>query len=241
MQRTDYYPFGLEIDRNAPLPMSSSRNNVNRFLYNGKELQVGTGLLDYGARMYMPEVGRWGVSDPMAEFDQSLSPYNYTENNPVTNIDPDGMMSFSVNGSDDEILKRGTRFGSMDKRVIGDCPSCTKDKAYDIYRDSKELFTYDGKTASVYNSKGEMAERAARPSEATTIGLPLWYSLGAFAENAPQVGLNALKVGVTIPLMTLAFVLSPTSAGEGSTVKSGNCELQYTTKNFTRVPRSSER
>jgi hypothetical protein len=61
-------------------------------------------------------------------------------------------------------------------------------------------------------------ERAARPSEATTIGLPLWYSLGAFAENAPQVGLNVLKVGVTIPLMTLAFVLSPTSVGEGSTV-----------------------
>ncbi|WP_445438762.1 DUF6443 domain-containing protein [Dyadobacter pollutisoli] len=218
LQRTDYYPFGLEIDRNAPVQTPSARNNVNRFLYNGKELQVGTGLVDYGARMYMPEIGRWGVVDPMAEFYQSLSPYNYTENDPVTNIDPDGMMSFSVNGSDDEILKRGTRFGSMDKRVIGDCPSCPKDKAYDIYRDSKELFTYDGKTASVYNSKGEMAERAARPSEATTIGLPLWYSLGAFAENAPQVGLNALKVGVTIPLMTLAFVLSPTSVGEGSTV-----------------------
>jgi hypothetical protein len=30
--------------------------------------------------------------------------------------------------------------------------------------------------------------------------------------------LNALKVGVTIPLMTLAFVLSPTPAGGNSTV-----------------------
>jgi len=36
-------------------------------LYNEKELQVGSGYLDYGARMYMPEVGRWGAVDPLGE------------------------------------------------------------------------------------------------------------------------------------------------------------------------------
>jgi hypothetical protein len=54
LQRTDYYPFGLEIDRNAPVQTPSARNNVNQYRYNGKELQVGTGFVDYGARMDPP-------------------------------------------------------------------------------------------------------------------------------------------------------------------------------------------
>ncbi|MCU7375755.1 RHS repeat-associated core domain-containing protein [Paucibacter sp. O1-1] len=100
LQRTDYYPFGLEIDRDAPLQMPSARNNVNRFLYNGKELQVGTGLVDYGARMYMPEVGRWGVVDPMSENGRRWSPYTYGFDNPMRFIDPDGMWPGRGSGID---------------------------------------------------------------------------------------------------------------------------------------------
>jgi RHS repeat-associated protein len=91
LQKTDYYPFGLEIDRNAPVQTPSARNNVNRLLYNGKELQVGTGYLDYGARMYLPEVGRWGVVDPMSEITGGFSPFTYGNDNPVLMIDPNGM------------------------------------------------------------------------------------------------------------------------------------------------------
>jgi RHS repeat-associated protein len=66
---------------------------VNRFLYNGKELQVGTGLLDYGARMYMPEIGRWGVADPLSEIAGEFSPFLYGNDNPVLMIDPNGMLT----------------------------------------------------------------------------------------------------------------------------------------------------
>jgi RHS repeat-associated protein len=91
LQKTDYYPFGLEIDRNAPVQTPSARNNVNRLLYNGKELQVGTGYMDYGARMYMPEVGRWGVVDPLTEISAGFSPFMYGNDNPILMIDPNGM------------------------------------------------------------------------------------------------------------------------------------------------------
>ena len=89
VQMDDYYPFGLTFN-------SYQRENSldQRFLYNGKELQdeLDLGWLDYGARMYMPDIGRWGVVDPAAEITY-LSPFNYTENTPLNRIDPTGMFS----------------------------------------------------------------------------------------------------------------------------------------------------
>ncbi|WP_257667145.1 DUF6443 domain-containing protein [Parapedobacter tibetensis] len=84
--RTDYYPFGLQHPTGNVVPATK-----NRYLYNGKEQQDVTGYYDYGARLYDPVIGRWGVVDPLAEDFDDVSPYNYALNNPLRYIDPDGM------------------------------------------------------------------------------------------------------------------------------------------------------
>ena len=86
-ERNDYYAFGKRWD-DPDNPVSD-----NRYLFNGKEAQIigATGWLDYGARMYDPEFGRWFVPDPLAEVYYSTSPYLYVRNNPIMRIDPNGM------------------------------------------------------------------------------------------------------------------------------------------------------
>ncbi|WP_228452024.1 RHS repeat domain-containing protein [Chryseobacterium sp. G0186] len=83
----DYYPFGMNHLKtgNAFFGVGSYKNHK----YNGKELQE-TGMYDYGARMYMADLGRWGVVDPLAEKMRRWSPYNYCFDNPLRFIDPDG-------------------------------------------------------------------------------------------------------------------------------------------------------
>ncbi len=60
LQENHYYPFGQAL--NGPWMNYTAPDNL--YQYNGKELQPdhGLGWYDYGARMYMPELGRWNGS-----------------------------------------------------------------------------------------------------------------------------------------------------------------------------------
>jgi len=61
-----------------------------RYRFNGKEQDEATGFYYYGARYYAPSLSRWLSTDPLAEKYQGFSPYNYTLNNPINLVDPDG-------------------------------------------------------------------------------------------------------------------------------------------------------
>jgi RHS repeat-associated protein len=80
----DYLPFGGSF--HGP-------QQANPFAYNGKELDGVSGLYDYGARWYDPQLGRFIQADSFLGNPgqpQSLNRYVYTYNNPLRYVDPNG-------------------------------------------------------------------------------------------------------------------------------------------------------
>src|SRR5690606_25813671 len=58
-------------------------------------------MYDYGARFYMPDIGRWGVVDGLSEGRPNMSPYRYSFNNPVNATDPNGLWEDWVGTTDE--------------------------------------------------------------------------------------------------------------------------------------------
>jgi RHS repeat-associated protein len=66
-----------------------------RFLFQGREYSAATGLYNFRARWYAPELGRWLSPDPIG-FEGGLNLYEFCGNNPVNFRDPGGLDASSL-------------------------------------------------------------------------------------------------------------------------------------------------
>ncbi len=92
IQYSENYPF-LPIAIRMQTANSWTRENTtgNNFLGNGgTELNTTSNLYDLAYRNYDPILGRMNQIDPMATKYASLTPYNFSFNDPVTFTDPSG-------------------------------------------------------------------------------------------------------------------------------------------------------
>ncbi|SFN42433.1 RHS repeat-associated core domain-containing protein [Chryseobacterium oleae] len=121
LKENNYYPFGLLHQGYNGFDNLRDFDIPYKDKYNGKELQE-TGMYDYGARFYMPDLGRWGATDPLSELQFADSSYSYVFGNPIKFNDPTGMFGedpptkgYSANNPIDvgEIVLTGNRNSSL--------------------------------------------------------------------------------------------------------------------------------
>jgi RHS repeat-associated protein len=103
MEDNAYYPFGLSM---AGISDKAIKTNYaeNKFRVNaGNELQNhefsdGSGLESYDAtfRMYDPQIGRFWQQDYLADWSEDWSPYAFANDNPISLVDPLGLISDST-------------------------------------------------------------------------------------------------------------------------------------------------
>ena len=78
--------------------MASTLGTLNPFRYHGYVYDEETGWYYLSSRYYNPEVGRYLSADTLSSTGQGVLGYNmyaYCLNNPTTNYDPSGSLSFS--------------------------------------------------------------------------------------------------------------------------------------------------
>ena len=82
----------------------------NNYLYNGKELldeNADLGWLDYGFRNYDPQIGRFPQLDPLSWEYPYYTPYQFAGNDPIANVDLDGLEPWNVVSKIKSVLKEG--------------------------------------------------------------------------------------------------------------------------------------
>jgi RHS repeat-associated protein len=138
IQATDYYPFGLSIQK---IPLAGTEN---KYQYNGKEKQDELKMLDYGARFYDPVIGRWDVIDAKSELYFQITPYAYAANMPVNAIDPNGHLVIFIAGMN-------TGNGDSESYWTGSVE--TVQGLQDIYSTPRQNLNFAGEVRNHFNDK----------------------------------------------------------------------------------------
>ncbi len=96
IEEDHYYSFGLKIAAISSRKLGDAGEGKlsNPYLYNDKEMldeDAGLNWYDYGFRNYDPQIGRFMQLDPLTDDYPFLTPYQYASDDPITNIDVDGL------------------------------------------------------------------------------------------------------------------------------------------------------
>ncbi len=157
----DYYAFGKIL-------RSYTGNSKDKFKFGGKEKDEETNLDYFGARNLDDDINRWTAVDPLKDARLAWNPYNYCRNNPINNVDPNGMV-------DGWVQDKETQEYTWDKNV-------NSQEDFDKSGYDKDKFSYAGQEFQVASSLGSTAGLYTLyyGSDGTikTYDYPMWVEAG---------------------------------------------------------------
>jgi RHS repeat-associated protein len=220
----NYYPFGLKhTGYNENLG-----NSAYNYKYNGKELQE-TGMYDYGARFYMPDIGRFGTIDPRSQYTHEA--YSYVWNNPIFFNDPTGMTG----------------------EAFAHCPTCPNTAEFKTYIDDKyNVYVYDSTTNTASLKVTDIQEVTltgkAKSNDSGPGGLAMMaLMVSQFDSPAPgpaDVVAAAMLIGAgvwwTVNQFTPPSTWYTTIADPGIGMRNLNSESDDTDVNGVKVPKEGK-
>jgi RHS repeat-associated protein len=93
------------------------------YQFTGKESDVEVGLVYFGARYYVPQLGVWLSADPVSihDFASDFNPYAYVHSSPLMGVDPDGrvapLVAIGIGALVGAVIAGGTSYAMQAIRV----------------------------------------------------------------------------------------------------------------------------
>jgi RHS repeat-associated protein len=225
LEQNHYYPFGLKhtnynttlLKLRGSTPVAAT-TSVRKYRHRSYEFQDELGLnwYDFGMRGYMPDIGRWGGVDMLAETSRRFSPYAYCLNNPVYFIDVDGMYAtppdwYQNNKTGDVVWREGsgkqagyTNIGHSTNLASGTGQNVQlngngtfKDLNSGKSYGNNETVVYNTSTGNTVTSKQNWSQRnlVIEASISGSVGLQVGGKAGAIEGSAGVLKQEIGKIG----------------------------------------------
>jgi RHS repeat-associated protein len=222
----DYFAYG-EILRSYN---AGDANDRFKFTEKERDTESSVGNIpgyDYfGARYYDPEMGRWLSVDPLWEKYPGWSPYNYTLNNPLRFIDPDGREGVEHTGYEYKDKTHIVTTHAQTKTENDDGSITTTRSVTETVLDQngEEISTTQTNTITTIDKDGNVATEKSQSSGSSdfhksnvaTISDWAKYNGGSYAESKSSfqnglLGLTALVISTINAPLGLALGIPPGS------------------------------
>jgi RHS repeat-associated protein len=215
-----YNPWGEEMHQwNA-----NTYAFTSPYRFNSKELDPETGLAYYGARYYQNKLGVWLSVDPKAHWYPTMSAYNFVVNNPLHNIDPNGMwiegagLYRNVMNSDEKILAEdlvAKNKGALVKKF---------DNGYQVsYNLNDGYKATDGESSQISTTMVVFfSNKVKRDSQGKILSNGKSVGQGPTNFNLSKLGTEILRGSINSPKIVISAVVTPISAALHNSIYSNS-------------------